>query len=130
MQLFSAFFDILKKYENKEINFKEIVEDENFRKIINSNDYGNIDIKTENKNLSEEEKELNDIEKMEEYDMNYLDENYENYEDYLEEEEEENEIEYEDDLEDYNVEDIETEYNYVLSQNLRMEQEEKKESKG
>ena len=130
VQLFSAFFDILKKYENKEINFKEIVEDENFRKIINSNDYGNIDIKTENKILSEEEKELNDIEKMEEYDMNYLDENYENYEDYLEEEEEENEIEYEDDLEDYNVEDIETEYNYVLSQNLRMEQEEKKESKG
>ena len=130
MQLFSAFFDILKKYENKEINFKEIVEDENFRKIINSNDYGNIDIKTENKILSEEEKELNDIEKMEEYDMNYLDENYENYEDYLEEEEEENEIEYEDDLEDYNVEDIETEYNYVLSQNLRMKQEEKKESKG
>ena len=130
VQLFSAFFDILKKYENKEINFKEIVEDENFRKIINSNDYGNIDIKTENKILSEEEKELNDIEKMEEYDMNYLDDNYENYEDYLEEEEEENEIEYEDDLEDYNVEDIETEYNYVLSQNLRMEQEEKKESKG
>ena len=130
IQLFEAFFNVLKKYENKEINFKEIVENEDFRKIINSNDYGNIDIKTENKNLSEEEKELNDIEKMEEYDMNYLDENYENYEDYLEEEEEENEIEYEDDLEDYNVEDIETEYNYVLSQNLRMEQEEKKESKG
>ena len=128
MKLFSAFFDILKKYENKEINFKEIVEDENFRKIIKSNNYGNIDLKTETKNLSEDEKELNDIEKMAEFDMNYLDDGYDNYEDYLEEEEE-NEIEYEDDIEDYNVEDIEDEYNYVISENLRMEQEEKKEPK-
>ena len=128
IQLFQAFFNILKKYENKEINFKEIVEDENFRKIIKSNNYGNIDLKTETKNLSEDEKELNDIEKMAEFDMNYLDDGYDNYEDYLEEEEE-NEIEYEDDIEDYNVEDIEDEYNYVISENLRMEQEEKKEPK-
>ena len=66
---------------------------------------------------------------MEEYDTKYLNEYYNNYEDYLEEGEEENEIEYEDVLEDNNMEDIETEYNYVLSQNLRMEQEKKKESK-
>jgi len=130
IQLFEAFFDILKKYENKEINFKEIVEDENFRKIINSNDYGNIEIKNkESKVLSEEEKEINEMEKMEEFDMNYLDDGYDNYEDYLEEEEDENELEYEDDLDDYNAEDIEDEYNYVISENMRMEQNENKASK-
>ena len=129
IQLFEAFFNVLKKYENKEINFKEIVENEDFRKIINSNDYGNIEIKKEIKNLSEDEKEVNDIEKMEEFDMNYLDDGYDNYEDYLEEEEEENELEYEDDLDDYNAENIEDEYNYVISENMRIEQNEKKESK-
>ena len=131
IQLFTAFFELLKNYENKEINFKEIVEDENFRKIINSNDYGNIEInkKEENKIITTEEKEINEIEKMEEYDMNYLDDGYDNYEEYLEEEEDENEIEYEDDYDDYNVEDIEDEYNYVLSENMRMEQHENKECK-
>ena len=129
IQLLEAFYNILNKYENKEINFKEIVEDENFRKIINSNDYGDIEIKKESKNLSEDEKEINEMEKMEEFDMNYLDDGYDNYEDYLEEEEEENELEYEDDVDDYNVEDIEDEYNYVISENMRMEQNEKNENK-
>ena len=129
IQLLEAFYNILNKYENKEINFKEIVEDENFRKIINSNDFGDIEIKKESKNLSEDEKEINEMEKMEEFDMNYLDDGYDNYEDYLEEEEEENELEYEDDVDDYNVEDIEDEYNYVISENMRMEQNEKNENK-
>ena len=129
LQLLEAFYNILNKYENKEINFKEIVEDENFRKIINSNDFGDIEIKKESKNLSEDEKEINEMEKMEEFDMNYLDDGYDNYEDYLEEEEEENELEYEDDVDDYNVEDIEDEYNYVISENMRMEQNEKNENK-
>jgi hypothetical protein len=125
VQLFNTFFELLKKYENENINFKEIVEDENFRKIISSNDYGNIEInkKEENKIITTEEKEINEIEKMEEYDMNYLDDGYDNYEEYLEEEDE-NEIEYEDDYDDYNVEDIEDEYNYVLNENMRMEQHE------
>ena len=129
IQLLEAFYNILNKYENKEINFKEIVEDENFRKIINSNDFGDIEIKKESKNFSEDEKEINEMEKMEEFDMNYLDDGYDNYEDYLEEEEEENELEYEDDVDDYNVEDIEDEYNYVISENMRMEQNEKNENK-
>ena len=47
IQLLEAFYNILNKYENKEINFKEIVDDENFRKIINSNDFGDIEIKKE-----------------------------------------------------------------------------------
>ena len=125
VQLFNTFFELLKKYENENINFKEIVEDENFRKIISSNDYGNIEMnkKEENKITTTEEKEINEIEKMEECDMNYLDDGYDNYEEYLEEEDE-NEIEYEDDYDDYNVEDIEDEYNYVLNENMRMEQHE------
>ena len=133
VQLFDAFFDILKKYENKEINFKEIVEDENFRKIINSNDYGEIEIsKNESKNCSEEEKEINEMEKMEEFDMNYIEDGYENYEEYLEEEEEEeNELEYENDYDNYNAEeneeDIEDAYNYVMDNDKKFEEYEKKE---
>ena len=125
IQLFNAFFELLKNYENKEINFREIVEDENFRKIISSNDYGNIEEdKEENKIINTEEKEINDIEKMEEYDMNYLDDGYDNYEEYFEEEDE-NEIEYEEDYDDYNEEEIEQEYKNVLNDNMRMEQYER-----
>ena len=125
IQLFDAFFELLKNYENKDINFRDI-EDENFGKILSSNDYGNIeeDKKEENKIITTEEKEMNEIEKMEKFYMNYFDDGYENYEEYLEEEEDENEIEYEDDYDDYNVEDIEDEYNYVLNENMRMEQHE------
>ena len=125
IQLFNAFFELLKNYENKEINFREIVEDENFRKIISSNDYGNIEEdKEENKIINTEEKEINEIEKMEEYDMNYLDDGYDNYEEYFEEEDE-NEIEYEEDYDDYNEEEIEQEYKNVLNDNMRMEQYER-----
>ena len=125
IQLFNAFFELLKNYENKEINFREIVEDENFRKIISSNDYGNFEEdKEENKIINTEEKEINEIEKMEEYDMNYLDDGYDNYEEYFEEEDE-NEIEYEEDYDDYNEEEIEQEYKNVLNDNMRMEQYER-----
>ena len=131
IQLFTTFCNILKNYENKEINFKEIIEDENFRKLIDSNDYGKFEIdKKENKLTPEEENELDEIKKMEEYDMNYLEDGYDNYEEYLEEEEDENELEYdEDDYENYNDEDFEDEYNYVISENMRIEQNEKKETK-
>ena len=133
LQLFNAFFELLKNYENKEINFKEIVEDENFRKIINSNDYGNIDINKEennNKIMTEEEKELNDIENMEEYDMNYVDDCYDNYDDCFEDEEEnENDIEYEDDYEEeYNDEDLEEECIYAINENKKNELNEQNEN--
>ena len=130
IELLDAFNDIVKKYPNKEINFKEIVEDENFRKILNTNDYGNIEINdNENMILSVEEKDSNDMEKMEEeFDMDYIDDS-DNYDDYLEGEEDENEFEYDDVQEDYNVEDInfEKQYNYVMSENKRMEQNENKQ---
>ena len=128
--LFEAFFDLLKKYENKEINFKEIVEDENFRNLINSNDYGNIDLNKEdsNKIIIEEEKELNDIENnIDEYDMNY-DIDDDNYEDCFEEEEE-NEIEYEDDYEEeYNDEDLEEDCMFAINENKKHEQNEQNEN--
>ena len=129
--LFDAFFELLKNYENKEINFKEIVEDENFRKLINSNDYGNIDLNKEdnNKIIIEEEKELNDIENnMDEYDMNY-DIDDDNYEDCFEEEEE-NEIEYEDDYEEeYNDEDLEEDCMFAINENKKNEQNENEDTK-
>jgi len=131
LQLFNAFFDLLKNYENKEINFKEIVEDENFRKLINSNDYGNIDLNKEesNKISIEEEKELNDLENnMDEYDMNYdYDDNYEDC--FEEEEENENEIEYEDDYEEeYNDEDLEEDCMFAINENKKNEQNEENEN--
>ena len=131
LQLFNAFFELLKNYENKEINFKEIVEDESFRKLINSNDYGNIDLNKEdsNKIVIEEEKELNDIDNnIDEYDMNY--EYEDNYEDCFEEEEEnENEIEYEDDYEEeYNDEDLEEDCMYAINENKKNEQNEQNEN--
>ena len=130
IQLFSAFYEISKKYENGDINFKEVVEDENFRKLINLNDYGNIDLNTkESKSLSDEEKELNEIEKMG-YDK-YSEEDCENFEDYLEEEEEENELEYDDDIDEYDGREIEEVYNYAINDNINdnmtMDKKENKE---
>ena len=135
LQLFNAFFELLKNYENKEINFKEIVEDENFRKLVNSNDYGNIDLNmgdNSNKIMIEEEKELNDIENMEEYSVNYAEDCFDNdnYEDCFEDQEEnEDEIDYEDDLEeDYNDEDLEEECIYAINENKKKEQNEQNEN--
>ena len=113
LQLFSAFYEISKNYENNDINFKEIVEDENFRKIINLNDYGNIDLNPkESKSLSEEEKEINENDKIE-YDFQ---DECENLEDYLEEEEEENEYEYDEDIEDIDDVNMEEDYNMVMNE--------------
>ena len=133
--LLNAFFELLKNYENKEINFKEIVEDENFRKLVNSNDYGNIDLNKDdnsNKIMIEEEKELNDIENMEEYSVNYAEDCFDNdnYEDCFEDQEEnEDEIDYEDDLEeDYNDEDLEEECIYAINENKKKEQNEQNEN--
>ena len=61
----------------------------------------------------------------------YSEEDCENFEDYLEEEEEENELEYDDDIDEYDGREIEEVYNYAINDNINdnmtMDKKENKE---